>query len=478
MATYGCSEYELMERAGAAVAHQVCKFWPQARRIVVCCGGGNNGGDGYVVARLLMQQGLEVNVYQVGDHGRLPQAASNAYLRCQTAGVAIQPFGEMAVQDLHHADVIVDALLGIGITGTVRADYVVAIDAINQAGKPVVAVDVPSGINVDNGSVCGVAVQALRTVTFIAYKRGLFTGAAPAYCGEIHCVDLDLPAELMQQLPAAAQLLQHAVVTLPPRRKDANKGQFGHVLVVGGNYGMAGAVRMAGEAAARVGAGLVSIATRPEHAVAIASSRPELMCHGICTAQDLAPLLARATVLVLGPGLGQDAWAEALCTYVLQQPQPKIIDADGLNWLAKQPRRIDNAIMTPHPGEAGRMLGCTAAEIQADRFAAAQRLQDCYGGVMVLKGAGTLIQGGEAAVPAVCRAGNPGMASGGMGDVLTGVLAGLVAQGLALAQAAYLGVWLHATAADHVARDCGERGMLAMDVVPEVRRLLNGLGSY
>lgn len=259
---------------------------------------------------------------------------------------------------------------------------------------------------------------------------------------------------------------------LPPRAREASKSDFGHVLITGGDYGMAGAVRMAGEAAARVGAGLTSIATRPEHISAIVSARPELMCHPIQQAQDLKKLLARATVVVLGPGLGQSSWSQELFHYVIANAsQPKVIDADGLNLLAKQPQKREDWILTPHPGEAARLLNSTAEAIQKNRNTAVQQLQNKFGGIVVLKGAGTLIAGSESL--SICKSGNPGMASGGMGDVLSGVMGGLLAQHLNLLQAAELGVSLHATAADLAAKEKGERGLLALDLMEYLRKLVN-----
>lgn len=270
------------------------------------------------------------------------------------------------------------------------------------------------------------------------------------------------------KLPLLQQLL-------PARSKDAHKGNFGHVLIVGGDYGMAGAIRMAGEAAARVGAGLVSIATRSNHVSVVSTMRPELMCHGIDTAQDLKKLLARASVIVLGPGLGQSNWSQELFHYALQTEQPKLLDADALNLLSKQPQQRQDWILTPHIGEAARLLKISPEEIQRDRLVSVQKLQDRFGGVVVLKGAGTLVQSGQGQ-PSICRAGNPGMASGGMGDVLSGVIGGLLAQKLELQQAAELGVCLHAHAGDIAARE-GERGLLALDLMPYLRKLVNPASS-
>jgi hydroxyethylthiazole kinase-like uncharacterized protein yjeF len=258
---------------------------------------------------------------------------------------------------------------------------------------------------------------------------------------------------------------------LPPRPKDAHKGLYGHVLIIGGDYGMAGAVRLAGEAALRVGAGLVSVATRPEHVSVVSSAWPELMCHGVTSTVNLKPLLKRATVLVVGPGLGQSDWSQKLLAAALAAPQAKIIDADALNLLAKKPYKNDNWILTPHVGEAARLLSCTTASIQKDRINAVKTLQNKFGGVCILKGAGSLIAAKNSI--SICKAGNPGMASGGMGDVLSGVIGGLLAQSLSLQQAAELGVCLHAHAGDLAAKKFGERGLLASNLIMFLQKLVN-----
>lgn len=258
---------------------------------------------------------------------------------------------------------------------------------------------------------------------------------------------------------------------LLPRSRDAHKGLFGHVLIIGGGKGMAGAVRLAAEAALRVGAGLVSVATQPEHISVVVSARPEIMAHGIKKAKDLKPLLAKASVIVVGVGLGQTTWSKQLITETLDAPQPKVIDADALNLLAQQGIKSENWILTPHPGEAARLLTSQVTHIQADRLKAVKTLQQMYGGVIVLKGAGSLICVSDSV--RICKAGNPGMASGGMGDVLSGIIGGLLAQHVNLRQAAELGVYLHASAGDWVAKQQGERGMLASDLMPYLTKLIN-----
>ncbi|MFP4160471.1 MAG: NAD(P)H-hydrate dehydratase, partial [Ectothiorhodospira sp.] len=324
------------------------------------------------------------------------------------------------------------------------------------------------------GAVLGRAVRARATVTFIGLKRGLFTGEGREYGGQVHFDDLAVPAAVYGGMaPTAHRADAGGLQHLPRRRRGAHKGDFGHVLVVGGAPGMPGAVRMAAEAAARVGAGLVSVATHAGHAALIPLARPEVMAHGVTVPGDLDPLLERATVVAVGPGLGQGDWGRALLERVLAWEGPRVLDADALNLLAGAPQRRGDWVLTPHPGEAGRLLGWSTARVQADRPAAAAALQTRYGGVCVLKGSGTLVHDGHGLT--VCTGGNPGMASGGMGDVLTGVLAGAMAQGLAdtPGETAVLGVCAHARAADAAAGEGGERGLLASDLFPCLRGVMN-----
>lgn len=465
----GIPGYTLMNRAAGAAWAALRARWPQARRPVVLCGAGNNGGDGYVLARLAREDGRRVRVLQMGDEQRIRGDALTARTAWLDAGGSVEPYRAAA---LAGADLVVDALLGTGFAGRLAAPWIELIEAVNRSGLPVVAMDIPSGLQADTGHVADAAIRAQLTVTLIAHKPGLYTGEGPAQCGDIVCADLEVPDSVRRQVVPAAQLQYGPAAGLlsRPRPRTAHKGAFGHVLVVGGDHGMAGAARLAGEAALRGGAGLVSVATRPEHAAWISTGCPELMCHGVAAAGDLQPLLARATVIVIGPGLGRSSWAQALLAHVLTTRQPRVVDADALNLLAQDPVRCDHAILTPHPGEAARLTGLDTTAVQADRFAAAQAIGDRYGGVTVLKGAGTVIHA-AGQLPVVCAAGNPGMATGGMGDVLSGVLGALLAQGMALPDAASGGVCLHATAADQAARG-GERGLLARDVIAALRGVL------
>lgn len=466
----GTPGYELMQRAGRAAYSLLRARYPRARRLVVVCGIGNNAGDGYVLARAAREDGLEVRVLQLGDPARLSGDARRAADADAAAGGAPVPF---AAAVLDAADVVVDAIFGTGLDRPVQGDWAKAIDAVNASERPVLALDVPSGLHGGSGAVLGTAVQASATATFIGRKAGLYTGAGPQLCGTVNFYALEVPAQIYEQVGPFARLLDDTLLEgFGRRRRDAHKGDFGHVLVIGGERGMGGAARLAAEAAARVGAGLVSVATRTEHVSALLAARPELMVHGVEDVGGLEPLLARASVLALGPGLGRGEWGRGLFAQALRFDGPMVVDADALNLLSEAPGRGPRWILTPHPGEAARLLGADTARIQQDRFAAAEALVARYGGVALLKGAGSVIHAGADA-RWVCTAGNPGMASGGMGDALTGVLAGLLAQGLEPLEAAKLGAQLHGRAADAAAAADGERGLLASDLLPQLRRLVN-----
>ncbi len=466
----GVPGYELMCRAGAATVGVLRRTWPAAPHIAVLVGAGNNGGDGYVIARLLANQGLRVGLWTLADPDKLQGDAARARDDALALGLATRPFGPEALKG---ADVVVDALLGTGLERPVTGPWADAIAAVNDSAVPVLAVDIPSGLQADTGRVMGAAIAAAATVTFIGLKRGLFTGRGPALCGSVHFDDLQVPPDIYSEVRSSAARYcgEDRPQLLPPRPRDAHKGHHGHVLVVGGDHGMAGAVRMAGEAAARVGAGLVSVATRESHAGVQAAIRPELMFRGVESPDALGPLLQRADVIALGPGLGRAEWGRTLWQLAVASHQPLVVDADALNILAQSQDRARRWVLTPHPGEAARLLECSVGEVEADRFAAAAAICERYRGVCVLKGAGTIVHGPDEP-PAVVQGGNPGMASGGMGDVLTGIIAGLLAQGLGFTAAARLGAWVHAAAGDRAAA-AGERGLLALDLVAELRRLVN-----
>lgn len=466
----GIPGYTLMTRAGSAAVSEARERFPNARRWQVVCGAGNNAGDGYVVARLAAREGVRLSVVALVDPASLKGDAAKAYADFAAEGGAVTKWTGQLDPD---ADLVVDGLLGSGLERDVQGDFALAVAAINSHAGKVMALDIPTGIHGDTGHIMGFAVRAHLTVTFVGLKTGLYLGDGPDYCGEIVFADLGVPPKCRQpQEPEFRRIDEdHLGRTLAPRRRSAHKGDFGHVLIVGGGPGMPGAVRLCGEAALRAGAGLVSIATHPEHASMIVGSRPELMSHAIASVSDIEPLLERADVIAFGPGLGRSDWAAGLVERLAEDGRPSVWDADALNWLASFPTRLDSRIITPHPGEAARLLESTTDKIQADRSQVLGDLQQRYGGVAVLKGSGSLVSSASGA-PWLCTSGNPGMASPGMGDVLTGIIAALLSQGLKREDAAAVGVAVHAQAGDLAAKS-GERGLIASDLLAELREVIN-----
>jgi len=464
----GIPAEELMRRAGRAAWQALANRWPAARHIVVFAGAGNNAGDGYMLAAEALRVQRRVTVVNVGEKAKLSGAAAAARANYLAVNGQEQRFSGETPDD---ADVIVDALLGTGLDRPLQDQWAQAIHLINAAGKPVLALDIPSGLNADTGAIMGTAVQATMTVTFISKKAGLVTGEGPACTGDIVFAGLEVPSQIYSDITPAARCIGEAETRLPQRPRSAHKGRFGHVLVIGGDHGMGGSVHLSAEAALRSGAGLVTVATRPAHVAALLAGLPEAMVHGLESAAEVLPLIGRATVIAIGPGLGQGDWGRMLLAMALDTQLPLVVDADALNLLAAHPVVRGQWVLTPHPGEASRLLKQTISAIQEDRYRAALQLVEQYRAVVVLKGAGSIVAASDE-LPAVCTHGNPGMAAAGMGDVLTGVIAALIAQGLPLPEAARTGVALHALAGDRAA-ESGERGLMARDLIDALRHVMN-----
>ena len=492
----------LMKRAGRALLVSAQAHWADINQLAIFCGSGNNGGDGYMVGALAIERGYVVQLIETSPE-RLRGDALRAREFALSAGIVPQHADQWLRQpELCAQTLVIDALLGIGFAGVVRPLFERLIETINHSSAPVLSVDIPSGLNADTGAMGGNAVRADRTLTFIGAKLGLFTGSGRACAGEIDFDALGIDSSLYNRLvPAANKLsLSKCLQHLPARRMDDHKGKFGSVVVIGGDRGFGGAALMAAQAAARMGAGRVSVVTRAEHIPAFLSRCPELMVIDAANLLVYRQLLSQASVLVVGPGLGTEAWGQRLLLEALDSNKPMVVDADALNLLGTG--RFDKYlprpdwITTPHPGEAARLLSCTTAEVNANRPGALIELRGKLGGVQLLKGSGTLILSdsqnsaddtarnpGQIAMPDVesgvgelslCAYGNPGMASGGMGDVLAGILGALVAQGMPHLAAANLGSCLHARAADQLAERFGPRGLLAADLIDVARTLLNG----
>jgi ADP-dependent NAD(P)H-hydrate dehydratase / NAD(P)H-hydrate epimerase len=472
--------FELMCRAGRAAFRELQERWPDARRVAVCCGKGNNAGDGYIVAGLARECGFEVALWQLGDAGALLGDAARARDWAVERGVVPLAGPPLALG----ADVVVDALLGTGIKGELRGDFAASVTAINRAAGPVLAIDIPTGISADTGAAAGEAVRADVTVTFIGRKIGLYTGAGVAHAGTVVFRDLGVPSAVYRAV-AGVPLLDYAALPkrfrLPPRDANAYKHALGHVVVVGGDHSMGGAPLMAAEAALRVGAGMVSVITRAGHRPAILARRPELMVVDADDAEARRAVLEKADVLVVGPGLGQQPWGRSLLTQALAAARPMVLDADGLNNLVAMQVDVQGPVIaTPHTAEAARLLGTPLATVHGDRPGAALAIAQRLRGVAVLKGAGSLIAADAgmiadtagASLVGVCSHGNPGMASAGMGDVLSGIIGGLLAQGLDLTAAAAAGTCLHSLAADRAAAVVGQRSLLALDLLEPMMAIL------
>ena len=465
----GLSLYQLMESAGLAAFELFKQQWPKAKTILIVCGRGNNAGDGFILARLAKSSGLTVHVHALANPDEYQGDALTACEKYLAAEGKLEHLNNIALSNI---DVIIDALLGTGIKGALKENYCNIIEYVNGLNKPVLSIDLPSGLNANTGQVSDVCIKASISVCFIAVKQGMLTGVAKNYCGDIYLAGLGISDEFSKQIPSTIYL-NHSnyLPKLMQRKAASHKGDSGFVLVIAGNKGMPGAARLCSEAALRSGAGLLALACHPENKSIIVTSRPEIMLADIdnqVTSEQ--EKIAKAKVIVIGPGLGVDEWAQRHFDFALQQQKPLIVDADGLNLLAKQPRFNNDWILTPHPAEAARLLGISVFEVENDRFSAVQKIALKYGGITVLKGAGTLISDGKKVV--INLSGNPGMASGGMGDVLSGILAALSLQLDNLFYATCHGVDIHSRAADLAAQD-GEKGLLASDLFPYIRQLVN-----
>ena len=467
MAQYGYRGIDLMRTAGRQAFDRIIARRPQGGRWLVLCGGGNNGGDGYVVARLALERGVAVTVLATaspgGDDSR---SACDDFIR---AGGRVTPLGQAGADDYA---VVVDAVFGTGLNRPPTAAAAELIAYGNRVNGYKVALDLPSGLHSDTGAAYTPCFAADLTVSFVARKPGLYTADGAAMGGERVFADLQLAAAVFQGQPCAAELIGPPALTR--RAANSHKGRFGRILIAGGSPGMLGAALLAGKTALRAGSGLVTVLTDAARLDWPALYCAELMSVCPAATEQFAAALARADMVVLGPGLGGDAEADRLCEQLVAGGRPLLMDAGALRWLQRHPVRADNWILTPHPGEAAGLLGVTGEQIQRDRLAACREIARQYGGICVLKGSGTVV--GEAdGIARICRLGNPGMASAGMGDVLSGLIASLAGQGYALRTAAEYGVWLQARSADQMCLKKGECGLIASDVIAQLPRLMAGL---
>ncbi|PWC15590.1 bifunctional ADP-dependent NAD(P)H-hydrate dehydratase/NAD(P)H-hydrate epimerase [Brenneria roseae subsp. americana] len=465
----GVSLSTLMQRAGEKAFQVACRYYPSAKHWLILVGHGNNGGDGYVVATLALAAGITPHVIACSGQRPLPEEARAARQAWLDLGGEIHEADESWPEAV---DLIIDGLLGTGLAAAPRSPYDTLIVQANAHSAPIISLDIPSGLNAETGACAGEAIRAAHTVTFIALKPGLLTGNARDRVGKLHYSALGLSAWLAEQHAPIRRLVASSLVEwLTPRRPTSHKGDNGRLLIVGGNDGTGGAVLMAGEASLRTGAGLVRVLTHKQYLSALLTACPELMVQEL-TSDTLRQGLEWADVVVIGPGLGQDEWGKNALRLAENCNKPMLWDADALNLLAINPHKRQNRVLTPHPGEAARLLNCRVSDIESNRLLAVQKLVKRYGGIVVLKGAGTVIAGEQGQL-AIADVGNPGMATGGMGDVLSGIIGGLLAQKLSLYDAACAGCVVHGAAADWLAAQRGTRGMLATDLMPVLSQYVN-----
>ena len=471
---YGISGYSLMVRAGLAAFDLLRLRWPTAKTFSIFCGSGNNAGDGYVIARLLADANLSVNIICLSPPHKLTGDARTAYQALDKNKVGQIDISTVDWQSFaENTDVIIDAMLGTGLSRPVSGDWVTAIDRINQLQVPVLAIDTPSGLNADTGNKYNTAINADTTITFITNKKGLFTADATDCCGQLFLDDLQLPESIYRHVKTSTFLINQTTPFEQQllRKNASHKGSYGHVVVIGGTTGMFGAICLAADAAIRSGAGLVTALIRKGSATAHNFRLPEIMCRE-CELEEPAIEIAlqnKASTIAIGPGLGQDDWAKAMLNAAIASKKPLVLDADALNLLAKTPLYRSNWVLTPHPQEAARLLNCTVQDIQNDRFTAARSIAEKFGGICVLKGSGSVIHNGQHCY--LINAGNPGMSTAGMGDVLTGIISALISQSKDTLQAVNYAVWIHAKAGDNAAKS-GMNGIIASDIITELQPLL------
>lgn len=460
----------LMEKAGLATAMLARDMLGDSGiSVLVVAGPGNNGGDALVAARHLKAWWFRVAVVFVGDRDRLPPDALAAHDAWLAVDGRLE--NEIPTEDF---DLVIDGLFGIGLSRPLQGLHAGLVERIAALALPVLAIDIPSGLCADTGRVLDTAVHADCTVTFLGLKPGLFTLEGPDHAGEIVACDLGISSEAYAD--PQGWLIDQPPARLLPRSANAHKGSFGSAAILGGDNSMVGAALLAGRAALLAGAGRVYVGLMAEHALAVDPMQPELMLRSAKALLDLP----HPDIMVVGPGLGRSEHAMSALRRIMHIPSTLLLDADALHLLAgnvdfctELRARSAACILTPHPGEAAALLECSIAEVQADRIAAACEIARRYQAIAVLKGCGSIVAAPDGRW-FVNRSGNPGMGSAGMGDVLCGIIAALVAQGMQAEPATLLGIYLHGAAADRLVQaGAGPAGLTASEVIPMARTLLN-----
>jgi NAD(P)H-hydrate epimerase len=494
---YGIPSFSLMTRAGEAVARAAARRFADAIRagVIVVAGKGNNGGDGFVAARKLHQDGVPVRVALFARSGELKGDAARAHAEYIAAGGAVLEATNVDFVRSASGGLIIDALLGTGLNAEVRGLMRDAIDAVNASGRPTVAVDLPSGLDSDTGAVMGVAVKAALTLTFGCAKYAHVSYPGTSFCGTLEIMDIGFPPAALAEVNPAGRLIEAADASalLAPRRTDSHKGIYGHALIIAGGRGKAGAALLAARGALRAGAGLVTAAIPEGVAAIVATGQAELMTEPMperdghfdaaATIARLSDLIPGKSALIAGPGIGVNNDSLELVRWLIREAvaldRPLLLDADGLNILAELGaseaiRARGAVVLTPHPGEMARLLGATSGEVNANRIAAARKLAREARANVLLKGARSVIVASDGAVSINSR-GNPGMATAGMGDVLSGIVGALMAQGHPADSALKLGVFVHGFAADRVAARVGRFGYLAGEIAAELPSAFDGI---
>jgi NAD(P)H-hydrate epimerase len=481
----------LMENAGRGAFRVLMESFPDviSQKVAVLAGRGNNGGDGFVIARYLAQHGIPVTVYLLSESKLLQGDAAANFKLLEPLNIPIRQCPDLKAfnkfkKEIAHHQVIVDAILGTGLNSDVKGYFKTVIDFINMLNKDVLAVDIPSGLHTDTGRPCGACIQAAVTATFAYPKIGHATLPGAEFTGKLHIIDIGIPPHIADGVCPRQHLLTADFICgmIRPRPIDMHKGGTGHVLVVAGSTGKTGAAAMCALSALRAGAGLVTLGVpeslnpvvEPQAVEVMTAPLPEIIA-GILSDEAFDIIMALVSdkrCLAMGPGMGTAPETRRLVARLVKScPVPLVIDADGLNSLAGDADILKSKkteiILTPHPGEMARLMGVTPREVQADRINCAREFAEKFNVHLVLKGAKTIIAHPDGQV-FVNPTGNPGMASAGMGDVLTGMIAGCVSQGYAPAESARLAVYLHGAAADYLAETRGPIGYIASDVMAEI----------
>jgi NAD(P)H-hydrate epimerase len=485
----------LMENAGRGTFDAILRFFPEITngKVAVIAGGGNNGGDGFVIARYLLKRGIPVSVYLFTAKEKIQGDAARNLMVYRNSGGAIQEVTDeqdwkSAFHRIKGAQLIVDALFGTGLSSEISGLHFRVIEDLNAGSVPIVSVDVPSGIDASTGKVLGIAVKAARTCTFGLPKRGLVIFPGVLYAGKLDVIDIGIPQSVITDAHAQEHLLEEKEFqgSIPARDPESHKGAYGHAFILAGSPGKTGAAALAGQAAMRVGAGLVTIGTPAQLNPILEIKVTEVMTEPLpddatgfldmSSLQRVTELLPGKAVVAIGPGISdREETARLVHKTIEAVTVPMVIDADGLNAIARAPEVLKKAhapvVLTPHPGEMARLMSTTTQAVQADRIGTAKRFAGDYGVIVILKGARTIIAepGGHVYINPT---GNPGMASGGMGDVLTGMISGFLAQGLDPVFSARISVFMHGLIADEVASRIGPVGIIAADIIDEIQRTL------